>query len=112
MIQVQDWENVITEHLVKNYYKSLLRLDSKEIEEKQKVDHSQVDYLGAGASIGRRFKNTEELKPMKYKKAIIGPDGEAWKEETTNKCKRMIDNDFLKLCKRKICHHKQSCFVF
>ena len=67
-----------------NYYQSLLELDSKEIGEKQKVDHSKREYLRVGAGTDKRFENTEELKSMKYKEAINGPDGEARKEEIMN----------------------------
>ena len=49
--------------------------------------------MGVGAGIGGGFENTEELKPMKYKEAISGPDGEAWKVEILNKYKRMVDNN-------------------
>jgi hypothetical protein len=34
-----------------------------------------------------------ELKPMKYKEAINGPDGKAWKKEIENEDDRMVKND-------------------
>ena len=60
---------------------------------KWKVDHFQIEYLGVGAGIDGGFENTEELKPMKYKKAISGPDGEAWKVEILSEYKRMVTNN-------------------
>ena len=81
---------------MKNQYQSLQELDNGEIENKLNVDHSQVEYLGVGAGIGGGFENTEELKPMKYKEVICGPDGKAWKVEILNEYKPMVDKNFLK----------------
>ena len=36
--------------------------------------------------------HTDELRQMKYKEAINGPDGEAWKKEIKNEHDRMIKN--------------------
>ena len=35
-------------------------------------------------TIGGGFEYTMELKPMKYKEAIHGPDGKAWEKEVEN----------------------------
>jgi hypothetical protein len=37
-----------------------------------------MEFSNIGAGIGGEFENTMELKPMKYKKDINRPDGEAW----------------------------------
>jgi hypothetical protein len=34
-----------------------------------------------------------ELKPMKYKKAINGPDGKAWEKKIENEHDRMVTNN-------------------
>ena len=54
-----------------------------------------------GAGIGGGFENTEELKPMKYKEAISGPDGKSWKVEILNEYKRMVDNKVFEAVNRK-----------
>jgi hypothetical protein len=37
----------------------------------------KIEFANVGAGIGGGFKNTMELKPMKYEEAINGPDGTA-----------------------------------
>ena len=39
--------------------------------------NAYTEFSNVGAGIGGRFENTSELKPMKYKAAINGPDSEA-----------------------------------
>jgi hypothetical protein len=56
-----------------NYYQCLKDTDSK------------TEFANVGAGIGGGFENTMELKPMKYKEAINGPDGKAWAKEIENK---------------------------
>ena len=41
------------------------------------VTNKYIEYATVGAGVGGGFDNTAELKPMKYEKAIQGPDGEA-----------------------------------
>ncbi len=48
-----------------NYYQCLEDTDGK------------MEFTNVGAGIGGGFDNTMELKPMKYKEAINGPDGKA-----------------------------------
>jgi hypothetical protein len=64
-----------------NYYQCLKDMDSK------------MEFANVGASIGGGFKNTMELKPMKYKEAINGPDGKTWEKEIENEHDCMVKND-------------------
>jgi hypothetical protein len=52
-----------------NYYHCLKDSDGK------------MDFANVGAGIRGGFENTMELKPLKYKEAINGPDREAWGHE-------------------------------
>jgi hypothetical protein len=52
-----------------NYFQCLEDMDSK------------MEFTNVGAGIGGGFENTIELKPMKYKDAINGPDGKAWEKK-------------------------------
>jgi hypothetical protein len=52
-----------------------------------------MEFANVGAGIGGGFKNTMELKPMKYKEAINGPDRKAWEKEIENEHARMVKND-------------------
>ena len=63
--------------------------------------------MGVGAAVGRGNENTEELKSMKHKEAINGPDGEAWKGETMNEYKHMIDNDAFEIMQKKEVLHNR-----
>ena len=67
-----------------NYFASLAELEEKEVLGISAVENQFMEYANAGAGVGGGFKNTNELKPMKYEQAINGPDGEAWKVETSN----------------------------
>ncbi len=52
-----------------------------------------MEFANVGAGIGGGFENTVELKAMKYKEAIIRPDGEAWAKEIENEYGQMVKND-------------------
>ena len=67
---------------------------------------TEVANMCAGVSAG--FENTAELKPMKYKAAINGPDGEAWKVEINHEHERMQKHKVLKLWIVIICHQVPS----
>jgi hypothetical protein len=43
-----------------------------------------VEFANAGAGIGGGFENTMKLKPMKYREADNGLDGEAWADKIEN----------------------------
>ena len=48
------------------------------------IANAHIEYPNIGAGTGDDFEHTSELKPIKYNKAINGPDGEAWKAEIEN----------------------------
>jgi hypothetical protein len=64
-----------------NYYQCLEDMDGK------------MEFANVGAGMGGGFENTMELKPMKYKEAINGPDGKAWEKEIENEHERMVKNN-------------------
>jgi hypothetical protein len=64
-----------------NYYQCLEDTDGK------------MEFANIGAGIGGGFENTMELKPMKYKKAINGPDRKAWEKEIENEHEHMVKNN-------------------
>jgi hypothetical protein len=64
-----------------NYHQCLEETDDK------------IEFANVGAGVGGGFENTVELKPMKYKEAINGSDGEAWAKEIKNEHDRMVNND-------------------
>ncbi len=64
-----------------NYYQCLKKTDDN------------IEFSNVGAGIGGGFENAMELKPMKYKEAVDGPDGEAWAEEINNEHYQMVKND-------------------
>jgi hypothetical protein len=50
------------------------------------MHHMQTsEFTNIGACIGGGFKNTKELKVMKYKESLNGPDGVRWQAEVENK---------------------------
>ncbi len=53
----------------------------------------EMEFANVGAGIGGEFENTMELKPMKYKEAINGPDGKAWEKEIENEHDHMVKNN-------------------
>ena len=64
-------------------------VDNDEVKLSTEVSNVYVKYSNVGAGAGSRFEHTSELKPLKYNKAINGPDGEAWKpkiEMSTTPC--------------------------
>jgi hypothetical protein len=64
-----------------NYYQCLEDTDGKML------------FTNVGASIEGGFENAMELKPMKYKGAINGPDGKAWEKEIENEHEHIAQND-------------------
>ena len=52
-----------------------------------------TEVANVGAVIGGGFENTAKLKPVKYKAAINGPNGEARKVEINHKHKRMKNHE-------------------
>lgn len=76
-----------------NYYDLLQDLvDDNEWKLKMEVYTAIIEFANIGASIGRGFNNTSELKVMKYKEAINRQDGEAWKAEIDNEHDQMVQN--------------------
>jgi hypothetical protein len=53
----------------------------------------EMEFSNVGAGIGGGFESTLELKQMRYKEAIIGPDGKVWEKEIENEYDRMVKND-------------------
>jgi hypothetical protein len=64
-----------------NYYQCLKDTDG------------EMEFSNVGAGIGKGFKNTMELKPMKYEEVINGLDGKAWEKEIENEHERMVMNN-------------------
>jgi hypothetical protein len=54
---------------------------------------ANMKFANIGAGIGGGFENTMELKPMKYKEAVNGLDGEARGKEIKNKHDQMVKID-------------------
>jgi hypothetical protein len=52
-----------------------------------------MEFANARAGIGGGLKNTMELKPMKYKEAINGPDGKVWEKKTESEHDCMVKNN-------------------
>ena len=66
---------------MQNYFACLAELDNEELTTANKVHNLHVEVESVGAGLGGGFTNTNELKVMKYREAVNGPDGESWKEE-------------------------------
>ena len=64
------------------------------------IDEDEMEVAAVGAGIGGGFGNTTELKPMKFKEAINGPDGEAWRLEIENEHKRMLEMNVFEVTDR------------
>ena len=62
-----------------NYYVQLCKLDDKET--------NNIEIAAVGAGVGGGFDHTRELKMMKFKEDMNGPDSNKWKEETENEHK-------------------------
>jgi hypothetical protein len=60
----------------------------------------KMKFTNVGTVIGGGFENTMELKPIKYKGAINGPDRKAWEKEIENEHDRMVKNDAWELVKK------------
>ena len=54
-----------------------------------------------GAGFGGGFDNTSELRTMKHKKSINGPDKEKWVKSIDEEWKRMVKNNAFKAIKCK-----------
>ena len=85
---------------VQNYYACLAEFDHDKMGLMTKVVNANVEFNNVGAGLGGGFKNTNELRPMKYKEAINGPDGEARKEEIKNEHNQMLKNKMFEVTKR------------
>ena len=75
-----------------NYYSCLQEIEASEFKQNLEVQNTYMEYQNVGAGVGGGFENTAELRPMKYKEAINGPDGEARKKEIQNDHDRMVKN--------------------
>jgi hypothetical protein len=64
-----------------NYYQCLEEMDG------------EMEFANIVAGIGGGFKNTMELKPMKYEEANNEPDRKIWEKEIENEHDRMVKND-------------------
>ena len=67
-----------------SYYASLDEIEQSEVIGISMVENEYVEYANVGAELAGGFENTAEIKPMKYKQAIKGPDAEAWKVKINN----------------------------
>ena len=76
-----------------NYLCCMNELDNEEA--KMNMEFNQV-----GAGVGGGFESTTELKPMKYREAMNGLDGAAWREEIENEHERMVKNNVFKVIKK------------
>jgi hypothetical protein len=86
--------NMVQFAAVQNYFSLLAELDNEEVDLNSELANLYVEYLNAGAGFGGGFENTNELKPMKYKQAINGPDAKEWQA-------RMVKNSVFEPVKRK-----------
>ena len=65
--------------VVNNYYYALREIVDDDDHETAFDNHNRYSkYSNVGAALGGGFENMKELCPMKYDKAIRGPDGEAF----------------------------------
>ena len=85
---------------MQNYYACLAELDNEEFATAIEVHNLHVEVESVGAGLGGGFTNTNELKVMKYREAVNGPDGESWKEEILNEHDRMLKNNVFKAVDR------------
>jgi len=59
------------------------------------LDINELAAVGAG--IGGGFSNTSELRVIKYKEAINGPDREHWLKAIEEEHERMVKNNVFKI---------------
>jgi hypothetical protein len=78
---------------IQNYYACLAELDNNELHMNIEVENFYLEIESVGAGLGGGFTNTNELKVMKYREAVNGPDGDSWKEEIINEHNRMLKNE-------------------
>ncbi len=62
----------------------------------------KMESANVEASIGEGFENTMELKPMKYKEAINGPDRKDWEKEIKTEHECMEKNNAWKPVKKSL----------
>ena len=86
-----------------NYYTALMTASSNEYMPYEVVNIAlNINELAAvGAGIGGGFLNTSELRVLKYKEAINGPDREHWLKAIEEEHERMVKNNAFKTVKRK-----------
>jgi len=86
-----------------NYYTALMTPSSDEYMPYEVVNIGlNINELAAvGAGIGGGFSNTSELRVLKYKEAINGPDREYWLKAIGEEHERMVKNNVFKTVKRK-----------
>ena len=85
---------------IQNYYGALVELENEEVELSNELANLYVKYSNVRAGVGGGFENTLELKPMRYEKAINGPDGMEWRIKIDNEYDRMVKNNVFGAVKR------------
>ena len=68
-------------------------MDNKKLRTNLEIKKIYLEIKSVGAGLGSDFTNTTELKVMKYREAVNGPDGESRKEEILNEHNRMLKNN-------------------
>ena len=82
---------------VQNVSDLFAELDNMELTSLIIVENKFLEFENVGAGEGGGFTNTSELRPMKLKETLAGPDAKEWKKEIKNEHERMLDNHF---CRR------------
>ena len=85
---------------VQNYYDRLQEIEDQEMKLSAEVANGYVEYANVGAGVGCGFGHTSELKRLKYKQAIDGPDSARWKANIENEHKRMVENNVFTVIKK------------
>ena len=66
------------------------------------LEHGEFDEVaGVGAGVGGGFTNTNELRVMKFKEAINGPDAKHWQKAVDEEYERMVKSGVFKVIPRK-----------
>ena len=86
---------------LENYHRALAQIDEQEVQTTRDFSNAAVEYHNVGSGVGRWFDHTSEIKPKKYKEAINGPNGEAWKQKIKNKQDRILKNKVFKAAGKK-----------
>ena len=71
-------------------------MHDEELSNTIEVEHLYLELESVGANLGGGFTNTKELKVMKYREAINGPNGESWRENVFNDHTRMRKSEIFK----------------